>query len=135
MCIPCPRCKAFIGSFKRVFEGKAQWTAKDIVTPVRRGDNPVVAWQMFWDDMLTLKTILVHHTQAPGFFRVPPFRLLSEEKQLLVYGDRFETIATDACMLSGGGFCYTGQYAGHFFRVRFPCWVVREILITMAKGH
>ena len=59
---------------------------------------------MFWDDVLTLKTILVHHKQAPGFFRVPLFRLLSEEEQLLVYGDRFETIATDACMLSGGGF-------------------------------
>ena len=98
MCIPCPRCKAFIGSFKRVFEGKTQWAAKDIVTPVRRGDDPVVACRMFWDDMLTLHTILLKHMQAPGFFRVPLFRLLSEEEQLLAYGYRFETIATDACV-------------------------------------
>ena len=130
MCIPCPRCKAFIGSFKRVFEGKTQWAAKDIVTPVRRGDDPVVAWRMFWDDMLTLHTILLKHTQAPGFFRVPLFRLLSEEEQLLAYGYRFETIATDACVLSGGSFCYTGRYAGHFFRVFFPPWVIQEILLT-----
>ena len=83
MCIPCPRCKAFIGSFKRVFEGKKKWSAEDIVSPVRQGDNPTMAWQMFWDDMLTLKTILGNHLLAPGFFRVPLFRLLSEDEQLL----------------------------------------------------
>ena len=50
MCIPCPRCRAFIGSFKRVFEGKTQWSNEDIVTPVRSGDDPTAAWQLFWDD-------------------------------------------------------------------------------------
>ena len=135
MCIPCPRCKAFIGSFKRVFEGKTQWTAADIVTPVRKGDDPTTAWQMFWEDMLTLKTILLHHARNPGFFKVPLFRLLREEEQLIEFRSWFKTIATDASMLGGGGFCYEGPYAGHFFRVPFPAWVIRDIKKSMAEGH
>ena len=135
MCIPCPRCKAFIGSFKRVFEGKKKWSAEDIVSPVRLGDDPTMAWQMFWDDMLTLKTILGKHLSAPGFFRVPLFRLLSEDEQLLCYGERFDTIATDACQIGGGGFCYTGKHAGCYFRVAFPEWVVKDIKSCMEKGH
>ena len=135
MCIPCPRLKAFIGSFNRVFEGKQQWTATDVVTPVRKGDDPTVAWQLFWDDMLTLKTILLHHEQKPAFFKVPLFRLLREEEQLMMFRSWFKTIATDASMLGGGGFCYEGQYAGHFFRVPFPAWVIRDIRESMKKGH
>ena len=109
--------------------------AEDIVSPVRQGDNPTMAWQMFWDDMLTLKTILGNHLLAPGFFRVPLFRLLSEDEQLLCYGERFDTIATDACQIGGGGFCYTGKYAGCYFRVAFPEWVVKGIKSCMEKGH
>ena len=85
--------------------------------------------------MLTLKTILLHHERNPGFFKVPLFRLLREEGQLIAFRSWFKTIATDASMLGGGGFCYEGQYAGHFFRVPFPAWVIRDIKKSMGEGH
>jgi hypothetical protein len=85
--------------------------------------------------MLTFKTILLHHEQKPAFFKVPLFRLLREEEQLMMFRSWFTTIATDASMLGGGGFCYEGQYAGHFFRVPFPAWVIRDIRESMKKGH
>ena len=135
MCIPCPRLKAFIGSFKRALEGKVVTDQSEIVSPVRIGDDPSVAWQQFWSDMLTLKAVLVMHEERLGFFRVPLFRLLSEDLQLSVYPERFDTISTDASIIGGGGYCHTGDYAGCYFRVLLPPHVRTDMKECMANGH
>ena len=120
MCIPCPRLKAFIGSFKRALEGQVIVDQSAIVSPVRCGDDPTVAWQQFWSDMLTLKAVLVMHEVSLGFFRVPLFRLLSEDLQQSVYPERFDTVSTDASIIGGGGYCHTGDDAGCYFRILLP---------------
>ena len=135
MCIPCPRLKAFIGSFKRALEGKVVTDQSEIVSPVRIGDDPSVAWQQFWSDMLTLKAVLVMHEERLGFFRVPLFRLLSEDLQLSVYPERFDTISTDASIIGGGGYCHTGDAAGCYFRVLLPPHVRTDMKECMANGH
>ena len=135
MCICCPRLKAFIGSFKRVFEGKVVVEQSEIVSPVRAGDNAEVAWQLFWDDMLTLRAILNLHEAKLGFFRVPLFRLLSEEEQLNGYPERFDTVSTDASFFGGGIFCHNGCNEGQFCRVRIPPHVVNDLKDSMEHGH
>ena len=135
MCICCPRLKAFIGSFKRVFEGKVVGEQSDIVSPVRAGDNAEVAWQLFWDDMLTLRAILHLHEEKLGFFRVPLFRLLSEEEQLNGYPERFDTVSTDASFFGGGIFCHNGCNEGQFCRVRIPPHVINDLRDSMEHGH
>ena len=135
MCIPCPRLKAFIGSFKRALEGRVVTDQSVIVSPVRTGDDPTVAWQQFWSDMLTLKAVLVMHEEQLGFFRVPLFRLLSEELQLTVYPERFDTISTDASIIGGGGYCHTGVDAGCYFRILLPTHVRTDMKECMANGH
>ena len=109
------------------------WTATGVVTPVRANDEPAVAWGMFWEDMVRLRTLLQLHTQVPQYFRVPLWRLLPDMEQLNVYGHRFDRINTDACILGGGGVSLSGPLAGHFFRVPFPSWVVRDIRSCMAR--
>ena len=135
MCIPCPRLKAFIGSFKRALEGQVIVDQSAIVSPVRCGDDPTVAWQQFWSDMLTLKAVLVMHEVSLGFFRVPLFRLLSEDLQQSVYPERFDTVSTDASIIGGGGYCHTGVDAGCYFRILLPSHVRTDMKECMANGH
>ena len=135
MCIPCPRLKAFIGSFKRALEGQVIVDQSTIVSPVRCGDDPTVAWQQFWSDMLTLKAVLVMHEVSLGFFRVPLFRLLSEDLQQSVYPERFDTVSTDASIIGGGGYCHTGVDAGCYFRILLPSHVRTDMKECMANGH